>query len=60
MTARPGAVREFYPLHIVRQVLTGADITHLPPEQLAESILTKERGIAEILTTIKNLLTGTK
>jgi type I restriction enzyme M protein len=36
------------------------DITHLPPEQLAESILTKERRIAEILSNIKNLLTGTK
>ena len=26
----------------------GEDITHLPPEQLAESILAKERRIAEI------------
>ncbi len=33
------------------------DITHLPPEQLAESILTKERRIAEIVANVKNLLT---
>jgi len=36
------------------------DITHLPPEQLAESILTKERRIAEILANVKTLLGGTK
>jgi len=36
------------------------DITHLPPEQLAESILTKERRIAEILANVKTLLAGTK
>ena len=36
------------------------DITHLPPGQLAESILTKERRIAEILSNIKNLLMKTK
>jgi type I restriction enzyme M protein len=36
------------------------DITRLPPEQLAESILSKERRIAEILTNIKNLLMKTK
>jgi type I restriction enzyme M protein len=32
------------------------DITHLPPEQLAASILEKERRIAEIVGTIKKLL----
>jgi len=32
------------------------DITHLPPEQLAESILQKERRILEIVTSIKGLL----
>ncbi len=32
------------------------DITHLPPEQLAESILQKEQRIAEIVTGIKELL----
>jgi len=36
------------------------DIMHLPPEQLAESILTKERRIAEILANVKSLLAGTK
>jgi type I restriction enzyme M protein len=32
------------------------DITHLPPEQLAESILKKERRIAEIMEEIKTVL----
>jgi type I restriction enzyme M protein len=32
------------------------DITHLPPEQLAESILQKEHRIAEIVVNIKSLL----
>ena len=32
------------------------DITHLPPEQLAESILQKEQRIAEIMSSIKGLL----
>jgi type I restriction enzyme M protein len=32
------------------------DIAHLPPEQLAESILKKEERIAEIMTTIKELV----
>ena len=32
------------------------DITHLPPEQLAESILQKEQRIAEIMENIKNVL----
>ena len=36
------------------------DITHLPPEQLAESILEKERRIAEIMGSIKGLLAQTK
>lgn len=33
------------------------DITHLPPEQLAASILQKEHCIAEIMSNIRNLLT---
>jgi type I restriction enzyme M protein len=33
------------------------DITHLPPEQLAESVRQKEERIAEIMTDIKRLLT---
>jgi type I restriction enzyme M protein len=33
-----------------------ADITHLPPEQLAASILEKEQRIAEIMGNIRNLL----
>ncbi|MFH0962397.1 MAG: N-6 DNA methylase [Planctomycetota bacterium] len=32
------------------------DITHLPPEQLAESILEKEKRIAAIMGNIRNLL----
>jgi type I restriction enzyme M protein len=32
------------------------DIVHLPPEQLAESILQKEKQIAEIMANIKELL----
>jgi type I restriction enzyme M protein len=36
------------------------DITHLPPAQLAESILEKERRIAEILGNVKGLLARTK
>jgi type I restriction enzyme M protein len=32
------------------------DITHLPPEQLVESIITKERRILEIMDEIKRLL----
>lgn len=32
------------------------DITHLPPEKLAESILLKEQRITEIVTNIKKLL----
>ncbi len=34
------------------------DITHLPPEKLAESILQKERRIAEIMADIKKTLTS--
>ncbi len=34
------------------------DITHLPPEQLAESILQKEQQIAGIMTNIRQLLTN--
>jgi len=32
------------------------DITHLPPEQLVESILQKEQRIMEIMGRIKTLL----
>ena len=32
------------------------DITHLPPEQLAESILQKEQRISEIMTSIRTVL----
>lgn len=32
------------------------DITHLPPEELVESILLKEKQIAEIITTVKELI----
>jgi type I restriction enzyme M protein len=32
------------------------DITHLPPEQVAESIRQKEQRIAQIVTNIKDLL----
>ncbi len=36
------------------------DITHLPPAQLAQSILDKERRIADIVENIKGLLARTK
>ena len=32
------------------------DIAHLPPEQLATSILEKEQRIAQIMANIRNLL----
>jgi type I restriction enzyme M protein len=32
------------------------DIAHLPPEQLADSIVQKEQRIGEIITSIKELL----
>ena len=32
------------------------DVTHLPPEQLADDILKKEQRIAEIMAEIKKLL----
>jgi type I restriction enzyme M protein len=35
---------------------TTEDITHLPPEQLAASILNKEQRIAEIMSEIQKLL----
>ena len=35
------------------------DVTHLPPEQLAESILKKEQRIGEIMADIKRLLAPT-
>lgn len=34
------------------------DIAHLPPEELAASILEKERRIAEIVAGIQGLLKG--
>ena len=37
---------------------TKEDITHLPPERLAESILQKEQRIAEIMVGIKDSLAG--
>jgi type I restriction enzyme M protein len=40
----------------LKNPLAKEDITHLPPEQLAESILQKEQRIAEIVTSIKELL----
>jgi type I restriction enzyme M protein len=33
-----------------------ADIEHLPPDQLADAILTKERRIAELMADIKAVL----
>ena len=36
------------------------DIAHLPPEQLAQSILQKEKRIAEIMGRIQKLLSGSK
>jgi hypothetical protein len=36
------------------------DITHLPPEQLAETILAKELRIGEILGNVTSLLTQKK
>jgi type I restriction enzyme M protein len=40
----------------VKNPTAKEDITHLPPEQLAESILQKEQLIAEIIGNIKELL----
>jgi type I restriction enzyme M protein len=37
---------------------TKEDIAHLPPLQLAESILSKERQLAELISNIKALLGG--
>lgn len=34
------------------------DLEHLPPEQLAESIMKKEQRIAEIMAEIKRVLAG--
>jgi len=33
-------------------------LEHLPPEQLVESILTKEKRIIEVMGEIKNVLAG--
>jgi len=44
----------------VKNPFAKEDITHLPPEQLAESILVKERRIAEIMVGIKESLTKQK
>jgi len=40
----------------IKNPRTKEDITHLPPEQLVESILQKELRIGEIMTNIKTLL----
>ena len=40
----------------VKNPTAKKDITHLPPEQLADSILQKEHRIVEIVTNIKGLL----
>jgi type I restriction enzyme M protein len=40
----------------VKNPTAKEDITHLPPEQLADSILQKEHRIVEIVTNIKGLL----
>jgi len=40
----------------VKNPTAKEDITHLPPEQLAESIVQKEKRIAEIMADIKGLL----
>ena len=40
----------------IKNPRTKEDITHLPPEQLVESILQKEQRIAEIVAHIRGLL----
>jgi type I restriction enzyme M protein len=40
----------------VKNPNAAADLAHLPPEQLAESILRKEQRIAEIMAEIKHVL----
>jgi type I restriction enzyme M protein len=40
----------------IKNPRTKEDIAHLPPEQLAESILQKEQRIAQIVVDIKELL----
>jgi len=40
----------------IKNPTTKEDIAHLPPEQLVDSILQKEKRIAEIVTSIKELL----
>jgi len=49
---------DFIPSTMLRAGI-NYDITHLPPEQLAESILAKEQRIAEIVTKIKGMLGAT-
>jgi type I restriction enzyme M protein len=34
------------------------DLAHLPPQELAENILVKEKQIAELMDEIKNMLKG--
>ena len=40
----------------VKNPVAKEDITHLPPEQLVESVLQKERRIGEILVNVQHLL----
>jgi hypothetical protein len=40
----------------VKNPRRAADLEHLPPAELAESILSKERQIGEIMDEIKQLL----
>jgi type I restriction enzyme M protein len=42
----------------VKNPNAAADLAHLPPEQLAESILQKEQRIAEIMSGIKLVLSN--
>jgi len=44
----------------VKNPIAKEDFTHLPPEQLVESILKKEQQIADIMGEIKNLLVEVK
>ena len=48
----------YWPLYNIdrKNPVIKDDITHLPPDELAASILHKEQRIAEIMTNIRNLL----
>jgi len=43
----------------IKNPTTKQDLEHLPPEQLADSILRKEKRIAEIMEEIKKALAQT-